>query len=112
MRQKKITIKISVLLEQEDHYWVAQGLEYDIAAQGKNISEAKKSFGKTIISQIVLDLKDNLKPLEGIEKAPQMYWDMFKKAERLKEQRSFAMPKSIPSPFMIDAIAKDLRIAA
>lgn len=112
MKRRNIIIRISVLLLQEENYWVAQCLEYDIAAQGKSISEAKKSFEKTIIGQIVLDLKDNLKPLNSIKKAPQMYFDMFKKAERLKEQTKFAMPKSISPQFIIDAIAKDLRIAA
>lgn len=112
MKSKTIIIRISVLLLQEENYWVAQGLEHDIAAQGESISEAKKAFKKTIIGQIILDVKDNLKPLEGIEEAPQIYWDIFKKAERLKEQPKFAMPKSVPSPFMIDAMAKDLRIAA
>ena len=112
MKPKAIIIRISVLLLQEDNYWVAQGLEHDIAAQGRNISEAKEAFKKTIIGQIILDIKDNLKPLESIERAPQIYWNIFKKAERLTEQPKFAMPESVPSPFMIDAMAKDLRIAA
>ncbi len=112
MKRKNVNIRISVLFLQEDNQWVAQGLEYDIAAQGKSISKAKKSFEKTIIGQIILDLKDSLEPLNGIEKAPQMYWDIFKKAERLKEPTKFVMPKSICPQFRIDAIAKDLRIAA
>lgn len=112
MKRKEYTIAISVLFRYEDCYWVAQGLEYDIAAQGRTISEAKKAFGKTIIGQIVIDLKDRLKPLSGIEKAPISYWELFKSAERLKEQTKYTMPDSIPPGFMVNAMAKDLRIAA
>ena len=69
-KEKKYRIKVSVLLRYEGIYWVAQGIEYDIAAQGRTIQEAKKAFEKTIIGQIILDVKDGLEPLTGVEKAP------------------------------------------
>ena len=112
MKEKNIIIEISVVLLQEGDYWVTQGLEYDIAAQGKTISEAKKAFERTITGQIFMDIRENRKPLQGIEKAPQEYWDKFERAEPLKETKPFSMPKGIPPSFVINAVARDYRIAA
>jgi len=112
MEKKTHNIMISVLFMQEDCCWVAQGLEYDITAQGNSLSEATKAFEKTMVGQIILDLKGKLKPLSGIEEAPKMYWDMFETSERLKNKKRFSIPKTAMPGFMIDAIAKDRRIAA
>ncbi len=108
--KKKKTFIIKVLLIQKDTLWSVQCLEYDIAAQGKTIDEAKDAFEKTFLGQISLDINENRKPFEGIEKAPQEFWDMFKRAEPPKDPRRFYVPKWVLPGFIIDAQADDLRV--
>lgn len=103
------SFEVKVLLLQEGDYWVAQGLEHDIAAQGKTIAAAKMAFERTFVGQIVVDVRSDKQPLEGIERAPQHYWDKFEHAERLAEQRPFQMPAGFP---YVNAPTADLRIAA
>ncbi len=83
MKEKKASFTISVLpftvrtlLIQEGDLWSIQCLEYDIAAQGRTIDEAKNAFEKTFLGQIALDIKEDREPFEGIEKAPQEFWNM------------------------------------
>ena len=74
---------LRVLLKAQDGMWVAQALEYDITAQGKNISAAKHAFVKTVVGHILLAIKSDRIPFEGLGKAPRYYWNIFEKAEEL-----------------------------
>ena len=94
--------------------WVAQCLQYDIAAQGDTIAEAKVAFERTFCGQIAVDLAKGRQPLEGIPEAPRGYWDKFEGAEKLADrERPMHMwppPESIPPPFKIQAVADDMRV--
>ncbi|MCP4650270.1 MAG: hypothetical protein GY853_09370 [PVC group bacterium] len=112
MEPIKKTITIKILLIQDDDLWSAQCLNYDIAAQGRTKEEAQDTFEKTFLGQIILDIKENKDPLEGIGKAPQKFWDMFRGAEQPEDPRRFCAPDwSLPG-FIINAQANDLRIAS
>jgi hypothetical protein len=107
------TFQVSLLLLREGEVWVAQGLEYDIVAQGKSLKEAIKAFERTCVGQIAIDVEHGNRPLDGIEQAPEQFWDMFDGAHRLDERKPFRLPKNIISPNrMIAASAEDLRIYA
>ena len=75
---------MSILFRREwngDGYgWVAQCLEYDIAAQGVTIREAMAAFERTFVGQLVVDVAHKKMPLEGIRPAPKKYWDEFSSA--------------------------------
>lgn len=103
---------VSVLLFQEGNLWVAQGLEHDIAAQGATIGDAKRSFERVFVGQILVDIHHDKEPLSGIQAAPKKYWDMFEHGERLGDRRPFYMPPGIPPAFVIAAAAEDFRISA
>jgi hypothetical protein len=110
---KTLDFKLSVLLLLEGEVWVAQCLEYDIAAQGRTIPEVKEAFGRTFAGQVFVDLHHNEEPLSHFAQAPAMYWDKFKKAERLADRQPILIPsEALPPAFMIHAMADDLRIAA
>jgi len=111
MAQKRVEYVVRVLLIQEGSSWAAQCLEYDIAAQGNSIDDAKNAFEKTFLGQIALDVKENREPFEGIEQAPQDFWEMFKKAKKHKDPRRFCVPEWVLPGFVIGAQANDLRIA-
>lgn len=77
-------VQLRVLLRAEQSgYWTAQALEIDVAAQGRNLAEAKKAFVKTIVAHIMFALKKDLVPFEGIGKAPKSLWNLFDKGEQL-----------------------------
>jgi predicted RNase H-like HicB family nuclease len=103
-----LSFKFSVLLVQEDGDWVAQCLEYDVAAQGNSISEAKEALAQTIAGQIVVALEHEEQPFQGIPPAPKEYWDKFHTGERLADRE----PIFIPPAYMINAMQDDVRISA
>lgn len=106
--EKPISFSISVLLRHEDHGWAAQCLEYDIAAQGKTLTEAKAAMEKAFVGQLVVDLINGTEPLSTVGKAPIEYWQQFQQAERLADRK----PLYVPPPYMVRATMEDARIAA
>src|SRR6266542_2500761 len=65
---------LKVIYLPEGNAWVAQCLEHDIAAQGKTLPEAEDAFRRTLLAQVVLDIRKGREPLEDIKAAPKMYW--------------------------------------
>ena len=107
----QISLDLRVLLFQEDKTWVAQCLEWDIAAQGKTLDDALNSFECIFVGQIILDIENGRKPLESTPVAPKEYQKMFKDARKLADKKPFSLPKEI-RPVINTATANDLRIAA
>ena len=97
-----------VLLLKEDAVWIAQCLEYDIAAQGTSITEAKAAFVLHFAAQIEVALKHGDKPLADFASAPQNYWDRFSASERLADPIRVSDPIEIPPAFMINAMQRTL----
>ena len=103
------TIQITGVLLKEASAWVAQGLEYDIAAQGKTIRDAMLAFERTVVGHIVLDLQNNRQPLSALPKAPRFYWNQYEQGEPLMENRKpFRLPDNVP---FRAAEAVELRVA-
>ena len=75
--------------EQDLQLWIGQGLEYDIVAQGDSIQHVEERFINTLIAQGLSDLKHGKDVFEGIEKAPDEYWELFEEgyAVELKSER-------------------------
>ena len=78
-------LRLSVLLLKGATHWVAQCLEYDLAAQGKEIDDALRSFTRTLNGQILLDIQEKVAPLSRVLQAPKEYWSIFEHAKRLAE---------------------------
>jgi hypothetical protein len=74
---------LQILIFREGQHLVAQCLQYDFAAQGKDFQEAAKNMVHTISTQVLLDTKDGVKPLSNIPKAPQEYWDAWVSASKV-----------------------------
>jgi hypothetical protein len=68
------TITVRVLFIREGDSYVAQCLEYDIAAQGKTMPEVKRGFELTFAGQMELDTRAGRPLFQGIPKAPDIYW--------------------------------------
>lgn len=111
MTTERYDFKLSVLLVREGDTWVAQCLQYDIAAQGKTIADAKAAFAHTFAGQVCVDLHHSVKPMSGFQPAPKEYWDRFLSGERLVDRQPIYIP-SVPPAFMIHAMADEYRVAA
>lgn len=106
--EKPISFSISVLLRYEGEGWAAQCLEFDIAAQGKTLADAKAALEKAFVGQVVADLSNGVEPLSTVGKAPIEYWQQFERAEKLADRK----PIYVPPPYMVRAMLDDARIAA
>lgn len=75
-------IALSVILYQEDGHWVAQGLEFDITAQGSSPPDAAKKFGCKVGAELIMSMElEDETPFSGIAPAPQQFWAMFKESD-------------------------------
>jgi hypothetical protein len=75
MKTTQQNFSVSVLLHRDGDAWVAQCLEYDVAAQGVDIPDAKDNFLSTLEAQIRFDLADGKTPLADLPPAPRSYRD-------------------------------------
>lgn len=100
---------LSVVLLLEDGRWVAQCLDFDIAAQGESIKEAQESFARVFFGQISLDIEHGRSPLQGIERAPDYYWNMFD-AARFSD--SFPLKPTANLPLNAVRARAEARVAA
>jgi hypothetical protein len=74
--------KLHVLFINDGNAYTAQCLQYDIAAQGKSIKDARKAFEYALISEIgYLALTE--RKLKDLPAAPQYYWKIFEEASVL-----------------------------
>jgi hypothetical protein len=101
------TSRLRILLFTEQDIWVAQCLDFDIAAQGKDISNALDSLERVFVGQMILDQKRGRKPLERISPAPEKYWNRFEKGTPIEKEKKFRLPGQLEP-----AIANNMRIAA
>jgi hypothetical protein len=95
MTKQNISLNASVLLLQEGKTWIAQCLEWDIAAQGDTIDHALNSFERTFVGQIILDIDADKLPLEGISQSPKEYWEKFEKKTLLNQSSIIFLTKKI-----------------
>jgi len=99
-----VEVKISAVIFPEGDKFIAQGLEYDICAFGKTVTDAQNRFLRAVVSNAVLCVEHGKKSLEDIPPAPKKYWDMFKKSdvqlEKLDVERMPLRTPHMPSPII------------
>lgn len=64
---------LRVLILKEDDWWVAQCLEYDIAAQARTLKDVQYEFQRVFLGRVVAAKESGIKPFEGILPAPEVY---------------------------------------
>lgn len=110
--EKVTKYSVSLLLMTENNIWTAQCLEFDIAAQGKTMSEAMAAFQRTFAGQVCIDIENGKEPFEDFSQAPVDYWDKFEQAsERLADRKPFKLPEGFPANLGLFGVA-DQRIYA
>ncbi len=103
---------LKVLLLNERGVWIAQCLQYDLAAQASpsdSLKGALEAFNWTYWTQFLLDREKGIPPFSQLPKAPDEYWKMFEEGVRV------ATRFELKPPFSLDdnqSIPEDVRIAA
>jgi len=68
--------QLNLFIFKEDDWWIAQCLDYDIAAQARSLSDVQYEFQRILIGRIVMAEKLNIDPFEGLFPAPEGYLKM------------------------------------
>ena len=110
MSDEAVFLRLRVLILRQDELYAAQCIDHDIVAQGSSIQEVKKAFERTIVGQVVADLKNGLRPLAAFPPAPERIQRLFEKAERLEDKEPITLPPGIPPAYMYQQIPKEIRI--
>lgn len=77
-------VSINVLVTNREGWWVAQGVEYDIVAQGKTIEDMEYEFERMLMVHILSAEEFGLVPLESLPPAPEEIRQAFKMARILQ----------------------------
>jgi hypothetical protein len=97
---------LKILLFTESGRYIAQCLQFDIAAQGESSSAAIESLQTLFWAQYHFDQERQREPFSRLEKAPDDYWVAFEKAYKI--EISLKLPP-LPAD---DTIGEEVRLAA
>jgi len=98
-------MSLRVVVVREGDWWVAQGLEWDLAAQGHTVGEALESLKAVVMTQFCLCLEHGLDPRKEAIPAPEQYRIAFDIGIPLKPKPS-EHHEQLPEAWMIDALKK------
>lgn len=87
MQRNISNIKIRVVSFRGQHGWIAQALEYDIAAQARTAELARQEFIRVLRARIEISQKMGIQPLSDLPQAPQLFFEMFDQLSRDSRQR-------------------------
>ncbi len=109
-------IKIRVLFFKDGQNWVAQGLEYDMVAQGRTIKETQNMFERVFVGNIIINIENGIEPLSQFKPAPKYFFNMFERAEQLAKKNNKGLidsfKKFLPSICVPEFQLNDRRIYA
>jgi hypothetical protein len=74
-------IEVSVVAFQEGELWVAQCVEYDIAAFAKSLPELSKAFERAMAANLCVNADLGRNALDGVPAAPERFRQLFDKAD-------------------------------
>lgn len=89
---------IRVLLIADRGVWVAQCIDFDLAAQGETVREALQTFVRLFEVQIETDQKAGRDPFAASRPAPRWYADRYNEASARIDSKP-----AIPPPYMLES---------
>lgn len=72
---------VDIVLFQTDGKWIAQGLQFDIGAEGDSVDNVLYEFQRAFIGYLAICHEHKVEPFADLGAAPQRYWDLWKNAE-------------------------------
>lgn len=100
MNANERAFHISAILFEEGDWWSAQCLEYDIAAQARTLNDLLYELERVLVSHLSIAEQLGRKPFEGLDPAPQKFWELYQKSRaRVETEGSpFRLPKAVAYP--------------
>lgn len=112
---KVAQMNLRVVLIREGEAWVAQCLEFDLAAQGSTLAEAQAAFTRLFLGQAMVDASLGKAPFENTPPAPAWYVEQYEKAVtwELAHKLSLVPPaEAVPALSIPVRAVAEVRIAA
>src|SRR5712691_12770803 len=69
---------IRAVLFEEDEWWSAQCLDYDIAAQAKTLLDLHDELVRVLAVHVAASVQLGREPFAGIGAAPAKFWELYK----------------------------------
>ena len=96
--------QLNLLIFKEDDWWIAQCLDYDIAAQARTLSDVQYEFQRILVGRIAMAENLNVDPFENLTPAPNGYLQMANDTSKsfkleMKPAKSFSK-KIVSKSFM------------
>lgn len=94
------THELAVVLYQQDRWWIAQCLQYDIGAQAFSPSDVLYELQRALIGHAVICEQEGLEPFSNLKAAPKRYWNLWEgaKIKLMFEREPFRSPSNKPLP--------------
>lgn len=73
--------RLRVVVFQEGEWLCAHCLEHDFATQAKSLSDLRSGLERMIAGHIAISLKHGLKPFRNVRRAPDKYWELFRRSK-------------------------------
>jgi predicted RNase H-like HicB family nuclease len=90
MDEMTTAFDIRVVLFEDEKWWCAQCLEYDITAQAKTLPELRYELERVLFAHVCAGAEEGRAPFQGLERAPSKYWRMYETADTWIEGDDFA----------------------
>ena len=91
--------------------WIAQGLEKDIAAQGRTLSEVRHAFAKTLACNALVAEELGDAEMMSIAPAPQRFFDRWNSVDSALRE-PFASDSTADLPAWLVNAVREMRIDA
>lgn len=92
-------ISLRVLVTHEDGWWVARGIEHDIAACATTTEELQYEFDRVLMAHVFLDLDRGIQPLSDMPPAPPTVaekWERGMTASMRRQNMSSIGSRTVP----------------
>jgi hypothetical protein len=93
-------MRLDVLVTKQADWWVAQCLQYDLAAQAKTLADLRYAFEHALVAHVIVSIEKKVEPFDSLPSAPRKYWDAWERALPVETERiappAFRIPKGIP----------------
>lgn len=101
MAPKKLQVRTVIF--REGDWWVAQCLDYDLAAQAKTLKDLAYEIQRVLVGHMVICKQEGITPFEHLPKAPEKYWELFSEGLELSPPKNLdfqilANEASVPTP--------------
>ncbi len=97
------TDALTAVIYKRDGWWVAQVLEYDIAAQAITLDDLEYELLRLLAGRSVIGKELGIDAFEGLTAAPEIFWKMAANARRVESPKR--VPVRVPGGPVISAPA-------